>query len=107
MRAWVEAGSYKYCKLEGAEQYTNTDGGQAFESPRPMVPGPKGDARGKRNDTEDGLAGCAQFRRPAQRVDSARKSLTLAVVCRHYLTVASLASIPPLLLVSAIQMLLT
>jgi hypothetical protein len=51
---------------------------------------------------EDGLAGCAQFRQPAQREYSARKSLALAVVCRSHLTIASIASLPLLLLVSAI-----
>ena len=72
-----------------------------------MFPGPKGDARGgKRNDLENGLTGCAQFRRPVQRVDPTCKSLSLTVVCRHDLTVASLASLPSMLSFSAIQMLL-
>ena len=46
-----------------------------------MFPDLKEDARaGKRNDLEDDLAGWAQFRQPARRVDSVCKSLTLLVV---------------------------
>jgi len=76
-----EVGPCKYYRFDRAKQRTNTGGSQAFDPRRPMFPDLKEDARaGKRNDLEDDLAGWAQFRQPARRVDSVCKSLTLLVV---------------------------
>ena len=61
----------------------------------------KGEAGGMRSALEDSLAGWAQFRLPARRMNSARKSLPLAAV--QILTVAPPASLPPALLIHPIQ----
>ena len=58
-----------------------------------------------RNALEDGLAGWAQFRRPARQVNSARKPLPLSIA--QILTAASLASLSPTALISVIQRHLT
>ena len=67
------------------------------------VSGLKGEAGGMRSALEDGLAGWAQFRLPARRMNSARKSLPLAAV--QILTIAPPASLPPTLLIYPIRFL--
>ena len=67
------------------------------------VSGFKGEAGGMRSALEDSLAGWAQFRLPARRMNSTRKSLALAAV--QILTIAPPASLPPMLLIGPIQFL--
>ena len=57
-----------------------------------------------RHSLEDGLAGWAQFGRPARQVNSARKPLPLSIV---QMVTAALASLSPTLLISVIQIHLT
>ena len=100
-------GSCKYYGFDEARQLTNTSGGQAFRPWLPTCPGSS--MKGEMQWSRLWSYRLGLFGRPARQVDSTRKSLTLAVVCRYLLIIEISSSYwpPPVVIDSIIQMLLT